>query len=90
MNNDLLIDQTTGELDFSYIKRMALARAQANHRSAAPPVSWVRDELRTLKERAAIIRKRWRDAHGLPDDTAYEMMNVPAWGNSGDSFGGRV
>ena len=71
MDNDLLICQDTGEYDWAYIKRMALIRAQANHRSEAPPMSWVRDEIRALQDRAQIMRLRWRRDHGLPDDTVY-------------------
>lgn len=85
-NLDLLIDQSTGDLDWSWIKRLALARASAEWGNSNPPVSYVRSHLRTLQDRASIMRIRWRRAQGLPDDTAYTMCSVPAWGSGGDSF----
>lgn len=70
-SHDLLIHPETGEFDWTFIKRQALARAQRNYGGAAPPTSYVRDEIRMLQDVARIMRKRWRDAHGLPDDTVY-------------------
>jgi len=75
-SHDLLINQDTGELDWSFIKRHAVVRAEREFGGCAPPVSYVRDEIRTLQDRAAIMRKRWRDAHGLPDDTIYTTVTA--------------
>ena len=69
MDRTLLIDQETGEFDWTYIKRQAVVRAQGNYGSSEPPVSWVRDEIRALQDWAGIMRRRWRQANGLPDDT---------------------
>lgn len=87
--HDLLIHQDTGEFDWTFIKRQALARAQGRWGSGAPPVSYVRNEMRDLQSTAQIMRKRWRAAHGLPDDIVYVSVPVPVWGTSGDSFGAR-
>lgn len=87
--HDLLINQDTGEFDWTFIKRQALLRAQGRWGGSAPPARYVRNELRDLKDIARIIRKRWRADHGLPDDTIYVSMPIPAWGASGDSFGAR-
>lgn len=84
---DKLIHPDTGEFDWTFIKRQALVRAQGRWGSGAPPTSYVRNELHDLKDTARIIRKRWREANGLPDDTVYVSMAIPAWGASGDSFG---
>lgn len=73
--HEQLIDQSTGEFDWTYIKRHALLRAQGEYGNCAPPVSWVRDQIRLLKGRAEIMRRRWRKANGMPDDTVY----VPAF-----------
>lgn len=70
-SHEMLILQDTGEFDWAFIKRHALLRAQAAYGDCAPPVSWVRDEIRNLQGTAHIMRKRWREAHGLPDDTKY-------------------
>ena len=86
-SHELLISAETGEFDWTYIKRQAVVRAQREFGGCAPPVSYVRNEIRNLKGTAEIMRRRWRSAHGLPDDTVYEMVNVQTWGNSGDSFG---
>jgi hypothetical protein len=66
-----LIDQTTGEFDWTYIKREAVARAQRVWGDCAPPVSSVRSELLNLQSMASAMRADWRRDHGLPDDTEY-------------------
>lgn len=85
-SHDLLIHPETGEFDWTYIKRQALVRARGRWGSGTPPASYVRNDLRDLKDTAAIIRKRWREAHGLPDDTVYVSVAIPTWGASGESF----
>lgn len=70
-NPNDLIDQTTGEFDWAYIKRHALLRAQRVYADCAPPVSAVRSELLNLKDLAFAMRAAWRRDHGLPDDTEY-------------------
>lgn len=77
-SHDLLISQETGEFDWTYIKRQALIRAQREYGDCAPPVRAVRNEILNLKDYAAIMRKRWREAHGLPDDIQY--VEVAAFG----------
>ena len=62
-------------------------RAQREYGGCAPPVSYVRNEIRNLKGTAEIMRKRWRDARGMADDAAYVVVNMPTWGASGDGFG---
>lgn len=69
-----LIDQTTGELDWTYIKRQALARAQRTWEDCAPPVRAVRSEILNLKSMAIAMRADWRRDHGLPDDTEYTTI----------------
>jgi hypothetical protein len=86
-SHEQLILADTGEFDWTFIKRHAVVRAQREFGGCAPPVVYVRNEIRYLQDIAAIMRKRWRDAHGLPDDTEYVAMNVPTWGASGDGFG---
>lgn len=86
--NALLINQETGELDWAWIKRLAMARAQAEYGNSNPPVRYVRNSLRLLQDRASAMRTAWRRDHGLPDDSAYTTLcSGPAWGASGDSFG---
>lgn len=70
-SHEQLISPETGELNWTFIKRQALLRAQARFGGCAPPVSYVRNEIRDLQGTAAIMRKRWRAAHGLADDTKY-------------------
>lgn len=73
-SHEMLIDQTTGELDWTFIKRHAVVRAEREYGSSNPPLSYVRDEIRYLKDIAGIMRKRWREAKGLPDDEVYVMV----------------
>lgn len=70
-SHEQLISPETGEFDWTFIKRQALLRAQARWGDCAPPVSYVRNEIRDLQGTAAIMRKRWREANGLGDDTIY-------------------
>jgi hypothetical protein len=81
-SHEKLICADTGEFDWTFIKRQALLRAQASYGNCAPPVSYVRSEIRNLQGTAAIMRKRWRDAHGLVDDTVY--VTIAAYGDHSD------
>ena len=69
-----LIDQTTGEFDWTYIKRHALLRAQRDTGDCAPSVRSVRSQILNLKSMAFAMRADWRRDHGLPDDTEYVTM----------------
>lgn len=86
-SHDKLIHQATGEFDWSAIKQFALARAQRSAGKPNPARAYLRDELQSLKGMATVMRRRWREAHGLPDDAVPVLVNVAAWGASGDSFG---
>jgi hypothetical protein len=66
-----LINQTTGEFDWNYIKRNALLRAQRMTGDCAPSVRSVRSEILNLKAMAFGMRADWRRDRGLPDDTEY-------------------
>lgn len=87
MTYDQLINQQTGEFDWSAIKKFAFARAQVSYRGPKPTAHYIRSEISSLKQYAGVQRRRWREAHGLPDDTVYVTTVVPLWGNAGDSFG---
>jgi len=84
---DLLINQTTGDIDWTWLKRLALARAQGEYGNSNPPIRYVRSAIRELQDRASAMRTAWRRDHGLRDDSRMVMVNVPAWGASGDGFG---
>lgn len=82
-SHEQLIDQLTGEFDWTFIKRTALARAQARYGAPDCPVSYVRDQIRVLQDTAAIMRRRWRAANGLADDTKYVTITSFAKPQSG-------
>jgi hypothetical protein len=84
---DFLINQETGEFDWTQINRMALARADGEFGGPGAPVSYVRDAIRHYQDYARDMQHRWRQDRGLPNE--YVMMEVPAWGASGDSFSRR-
>lgn len=88
-SHDKLINQDTGEINWRAVKLFALARAQLTFARRDPPRASVRDEINSLKQMANVMRRRWREANGLPDDTVYVSVVVLSWGNAGDSFGGR-
>jgi hypothetical protein len=88
-SHDKLIHQDTGEVNWRAVKFYALDRAQRTFERPNPPRASIRDEINSLKQMANVMRRRWREAHGLPDDTVYVTTVVPLWGNAGDSFGGR-
>jgi class 3 adenylate cyclase len=85
--HDMLIDQETGQIDWMVLKQRALSQARRHYVGRNPPTYEVRNELDSLKQIARIMRRRWRESHGLPDDTVYVQMDVAAWGASGDGFG---
>ena len=84
---DLLLNHQTGEIDWTWLKRLALARAQGEYGNSNPPIRYVRSAIRELRDRASSMRTAWRRDHGLRDDSHMVMVNVPTWGNSGDGFG---
>jgi len=79
-----LIDQETGEFDWTYIKQQALLRADHEYGGPGAPNSYVRDAIRHYQDYARDMRHEWRRAHGLPVETVAVVM--PTWGHSGDSF----
>lgn len=83
---DLLIDHETGNLDWTWIKRLAMVRAEREFGGPNPPMKYVRDQIRWAQDRARGMRTAWRRDHGLPDESEMVMVNVPTWGNGGDSF----
>ena len=80
--HEALIDQTTGEYDWTAIKRWSLVRADREYGGPGAPMSYVRDAIRWHKGYAEIMRRRWRAAHGMPDDTVYHV--VAAYGKQQD------
>lgn len=71
LDRSKLIDQTTGEFDWSFIKQRAVLRADHEFGGQGAPTSAVRDAIRYYKDLAQAMRTEWRKAHGLPDDTEY-------------------
>jgi hypothetical protein len=86
MNNDLLIDQETGEINWSYVKLAAMVLARKDYGGDAPPTMYVRNAIRRLSERARAVRVNWRQHRGLPDDSAMVTVHMASWGASGDSY----
>lgn len=86
MDNSLLVSQDTGEINWSYVKLAAMVLARKDYGGDAPPTMYVRNAIRRLSERARAVRVNWRQYHGLPDDSPMVLVNVPTWGNGGDSF----
>lgn len=81
-SHDKLIDQETGEIDRLYIMEHAKLRAAREWGGPNFPPVYLRNQLLDLHALAAIMRKRWRDARGLPDDTQY--ATVTAYGKHHD------
>jgi hypothetical protein len=86
IDRDKLIDQETGEIDWMYLKRRALLRADREFGGPGAPNSYVRDAIAYFKDAAEYDRKEWRKAHGVADDTQYVLMTPAFGGASGDSF----
>lgn len=78
-----------GNID-SYIVRLCAqlrsAKIWGDHNY--PPMLY-RNSMRFCQDRANDMRLAWRRDHGLPDDSAVTMVDVPDWGASGDSFDAR-
>jgi len=78
-SHERLIDAETGELDHHYIMEQAKVRAARDYGSPEFPPNYLRSHLLDLQDTARIMRKRWRDKNGLPDDTKY--VTVAAYGD---------
>ncbi|HWW46277.1 MAG TPA: hypothetical protein VNZ94_00360 [Xanthobacteraceae bacterium] len=76
--NDLL-NQETGQIDWTAVKAVGLARAVRDYGAMNPPTSWVRDGLRWARDRAFIMQCQWRERHGLPDLTIH--VTIHAYGS---------
>lgn len=83
-----LINQDTGEPDLLAIAEASVLRACSEYGSPNPPPVYRRQAEQYVLERAQTMRRGWRRDHNLPDDSAVTMVALPAWGASGDSFGG--
>lgn len=81
-----LVDAETGELDLMAIRDRAHILASRDFGAPNYPPSYFRSRELDVTDLARVMRVRWRRAHGLPDDTPCTMVDVPAWGDSGDSF----
>lgn len=84
LDRNRLINQTTGEFDWTFIKQQALLRADHEFGGPGAPNSYVRDALKHYQDLARDMQYEWRKAHGLPVTTV--LVSIPAWGASGDSF----
>ena len=82
-----MINQSTGQLDWPYIHRIALARADGEFGGPSAPNSYVRSAIRYYQDIALVMRRRWLADQGLPDDQPMTMVEIATWGASGDSFG---
>lgn len=82
LNRSLLIDQSTGEFDWTFIKQRAVLRADHEFGGHGAPTSAVRDAIRYYKDLAQHERTEWRKARGLPDDNEYFNV-VPYAGRAG-------
>jgi hypothetical protein len=85
-----MIDPDTGEVDTLAIAERAPLRAAHEFGGPNFPPKYLREATEWLTQRANSERNCWRRDHGLPNDEGGTLMNMPAWGNSGDSFSGRV
>lgn len=83
---NLLIDQTTGEIDAAMVAEVAQLQADRDYGGPAPP-NMVRGRLQAAQDRAHGMRLCWRRDRGLPSDDPCSLVSMPAWGASGDSFG---
>lgn len=85
---NMLIDQTTGEVDSAMIAEVAQLQADRDYGGSAPP-NMVRSRLQAAQDRAQAMRSCWRRDRGLSNDAPSQLVSMPAWGASGDSFGAR-
>ena len=74
-SHDLLINQETGAIDWSYLKEHALLRAQREFGGSNPPPSWLRDALRALRTNADMMAAQWRMDRGLADNRPSTPMS---------------
>jgi hypothetical protein len=81
-----LIDPETGEVDSLTLLLAADLRAQREWGGPNPPPAYIRNAVSFVHDRAQDLRREWRRARGLPDDTQFTMTEMPAWGASGDSY----
>lgn len=88
---DRLINHETGEFDLPVIWEAAKMRATKEYGSSNYPPRVYREALVWCNERATNMRIAWQQAHGIDPWAGVEMvkMNVPEWGNSGDSYAKR-
>jgi hypothetical protein len=82
-----LIDQDTGEIDMITVVEAIAIHAAREWGGTDYPPAFRRHSYQTVMDRARSLRLEWRRAHGLSDDTAITMTEMPAWGASGDSYG---
>jgi len=68
-----------GNVDVRYMREIAVLRATGPY-GASPRA--IRSEFLNLKQIVHAERLRWRQAHGLPDDTVY--VTVTAYGKHHD------
>lgn len=73
-DDNLLNDQTTGEIDLVYINVRAEVRAAAIYGTMKLAPREIRESANFLQERAMIFRRRIRAKLGLSDDTEYVAM----------------
>lgn len=83
---NLLINEETGAIDHDMVEQCAQARAAREYGAPNFPPRVLREARSWSIDRARIMRTNWQQQRGLPADEPAEMVNVPAWGNSGDSF----
>jgi len=84
-----MIHPDTGEVDDLAVRERAIVRATREYGSANFPPLALRSALQWCRDRAADERLDWRRSRGLGDDSPTQLMAVPTWGSSGDSYGRR-
>jgi hypothetical protein len=75
-----------GQLDFEAMGKRAHTRACSEYGSLDYPPRCRRQASEWMLDRAMADRRVWRREHGLPDDSAVSMVDVPAWGAAGDGW----
>jgi hypothetical protein len=83
--NQLVND--AGDIDVPMVIKAARARASREWGDDNFPPMYYRQALQFCHDRAKALRLDWRRQRGLPDDSETVMMDVAAWGASGDSYG---
>ena len=68
-NNDLLIDQATGEVDVGFVRRSAVARARSQYGAGCTDLD-IRHWTEKLTTMASMLRVKRRRELGLPDEDA--------------------